>query len=194
MSTTSHKAHILVIIGSTRQNRFGETVAKWFMTRAEERTDMTFAVADLRDWKLQYYDRPLPATRGDYDEEAQRWAAVVGPADGFVIVTPEYSHGYPAVLKSALDAIYHEWVRKPVAFVGFGGWSGGTRAVEQLREVAIELQMAPIRASVVLQFAQRLFVDGTLQNPDLINSAAGLLLDDLAWWAAALRAARAATP
>ncbi len=194
MATTSEKPHILVIIGSTRQNRFAETVAKWFMSRAEERTDMTFAVADLRDWKLQYYDRPLPATRGGYDEEALRWAAVVGPADGFVIVTPEYSHGYPAVLKSALDAIYHEWVRKPVAFVGFGGWSGGTRAVEQLREVAIELQMAPIRSSVVLQFAPRLFVDGALQNPDMFDAAAGLLLDDLAWWATTLRTARAATP
>lgn len=193
MPSTSDKLHILVIIGSTRQNRFGETVAKWFMTRAAERTDMTFEVADLRDWKLQYYDRPLPATRGDYDEEAQRWAAVVGPADGFIVVTPEYSHGYPAVLKSALDAIYQEWVRKPIAFVGFGGWSGGTRAVEQLRQVAIELQMAPIRASVVLQFGPRLFVDGVLQNPDPFNTAAGLLLDDLAWWAAALRTARAAT-
>jgi NAD(P)H-dependent FMN reductase len=194
MATISDKPQILVIIGSTRQNRFAETVANWFMSRAEARTDMTFAVADLRDWKLEYYDRPLPATRGDYDDEAQRWAAVVGPADGFVIVTPEYSHGYPAVLKSALDAIYHEWIRKPVAFVGFGGWSGGTRAVEQLREVAIELQMAPIRASVVLQFAPRLFVDGTLQNPDMFNAAAGLLLDDLAWWTEALRTARAATP
>jgi NAD(P)H-dependent FMN reductase len=194
MSITSDNPRILVIIGSTRQNRFGETVATWFMTRAAERTDMTFTVVDLRDWKLQYYDRPLPATRGEYDEEAQRWAAVVGAADGFVIVTPEYSHGYPAVLKSALDAVYHEWVRKPVAFVSFGGWSGGTRAVEQLRQVAIELQMAPIRASVVFQFAQRLFVEGTLQNPDLFDSAAGLLLDDLAWWSAALRTARAATP
>jgi NAD(P)H-dependent FMN reductase len=194
MSIASDNPRILVIIGSTRQNRFGETVATWFMTRAAERTDMTFTVVDLRDWKLQYYDRPLPATRGEYDEEAQRWAAVVGAADGFVIVTPEYSHGYPAVLKSALDAVYHEWVRKPVAFVSFGGWSGGTRAVEQLRQVAIELQMAPIRASVVFQFAQRLFVEGTLQNPDLFDSAAGLLLDDLAWWSAALRTARAATP
>jgi NAD(P)H-dependent FMN reductase len=193
MATTPDAPRILVIIGSTRQNRFGETVATWFMSRAEERTDLTFSVVDLRDWKLQYYDRPLPATRGEYDEEAQRWAAVVGPADGFVIVTPEYSHGYPAVLKSALDAVYNEWVRKPVAFVSFGGWSGGARAVEQLRQVAIELQMAPIRASVVMQFAQRLFVDGALQNPDLFNTAAGMLLDDLAWWANALRAARATT-
>lgn len=194
MTTTDDRAHILVIIGSTRQNRFAPTVGKWFMSRADERSDMTFTVADLRDWMLHYYDRPLPASRAQYDEESQRWADVVGPADGFVIITPEYNHGYPAILKSALDAVYHEWVRKPVAFVSFGGWSGGVRAVEQLRQVAVELQMAPIRTSVVIQFAQRLFdAAGVLQNPDMLNAVATALLDDLAWWAHALRTARTAT-
>ena len=120
MTAAPESPNILVIIGSTRQNRFGETVARWFMTRTEERTDLSFELVDLRDWKFQYYDRPLPASRGEYDEEAQRWAQVVGHADGFVIVTPEYNYGYPAVLKSALDAIYHEWNRKPVAFVSYG--------------------------------------------------------------------------
>ena len=155
---------------------------------------MTVELADLRDWMFQYYDRPLPATVAEYDEQAQRWAEVVGRADGFVIVTPEYNHGYPAVLKSALDAVYREWNRKPVAFVSYGGWSAGTRGVQQLRQIAIELQMAPIRASVAMQFAQRLFdAEGTLQNPDLFNTAATALLDDLSWWAHALRAARLAT-
>jgi NAD(P)H-dependent FMN reductase len=148
---------------------------------------------DLRDWMFQYYDRPLPSTRGDYDEESQRWGDLVGSADGFVIITPEYNHGYPAILKSALDAVYHEWVRKPVAFVSFGGWSGGVRAVEQLRQVAVELQMAPTRASVVIQFAPRVFdADGNLRDPDMLNNAAAALLDDLAWWAYALRTARTA--
>jgi NAD(P)H-dependent FMN reductase len=194
MAATSDTPHILVIIGSTRHNRFGETVARWFMGRTAERTDLTFELVDLRDWMFPYYDRPLPATVAEYDEEAQRWAQIVGPADGFVIVTPEYNHGYAAVLKSALDAVYREWIRKPVAFVSYGGWSGGTRAVEQLREVAIELQMAPIRASVVIQFAQRVFdTDGNPSNPEMFNNAANGLLDDLSWWADALRQARAAT-
>jgi NAD(P)H-dependent FMN reductase len=185
---------IVVILGSTRQNRFGETVARWFMSRTEERSDLTFQFVDLSDWRLPYYDRPLPATRGEYDETALRWAEIVGPADGFIVITPEYSHGYPAVLKSALDAVYQEWVRKPIGFVGYGGWSGGTRSVEQLRSVAIELQMAPIRASVVLQFAPRLFdAEGNLQNPDMLNTAATMLFDDLAWWAKALREARVAS-
>jgi NAD(P)H-dependent FMN reductase len=186
--------HIVVILGSTRQGRFGETVARWFMTRTEERTDLTFQLVDLRDWQLPYYDRPLPATRGEYDEPALRWAEVVGPADGFIVITPEYTHGYPAVLKSALDAVYQEWVRKPIAFVSYGGWSGGTRAVEQLRSVAIELQMAPIRPSVVLQLAPRLFdAEGNLHDPTLLNTNSTMLLDDLAWWAHALRQARAAS-
>ncbi len=161
------------------------------MSHAEERADLMFTVVDLRDWMFPYYDRPRPASTGEYDDEGRRWAEVIGPADGFVIVTPEYNYGYPAILKSALDAVYREWNRKPVAFVSYGGWSAGTRAVQQLRQVAIELQMAPIRASVAIQFAQRQFdADGILQNPDLLNRAAATLFDDLSWWARALRQAR----
>ncbi len=194
MAMTPSVPHILVIIGSTREGRFGDRVAKWFMSRTEERTDMTFSLVDLRDWVFPYYDRPLPATVSEYDEQAQRWADVVGPADGFVIITQEYNHGYTAVLKSALDAVYREWIRKPIAFVSYGGWSGGVRAVEQLRQVAIELQMAPIRAMVVMQFGPRLFdAEGSLHNPEMFNNAANLLFDDLSWWAHALRAARLAT-
>ncbi len=194
METTPDAPHILVILGSTREGRFGDRVAKWFMSRTQDRTDLTFTFVDLRDWVFPYYDRPLPATVSEYDEQARRWADVVGPADGFVVITQEYNHGYTAVLKSALDAIYREWVRKPIAFVSYGGWSGGVRAVEQLRQVAVELQMAPTRATVVMQFGPRLFdAEDNLQNPDLFNNAATLLFDDLAWWTYALRAARSAT-
>jgi NAD(P)H-dependent FMN reductase len=194
MATTDDKPHILVIVGSTRDGRFGDTVGRWFMRRADVRADLTFELVDLRDWIFEYYDRPLPATVSEYDERAQRWAEIIGPADGFVIVTPEYNHGYPAVLKSALDAVYREWNRKPIAFVSYGGWSAGTRAMQQLRQVAIELQMAPIRASVSIQFAQRVFgPDGNPQNPELFDKAAAILLDDLSWWAHALRHARLAT-
>jgi NAD(P)H-dependent FMN reductase len=194
MTAAPDRPHIAVILGSTRGNRYGETVARWFMSRTAERLDLTFQFVDLRDWIFPYYDRPLPSTMAEYDEAALRWAEIIGPADGFVIITPEYNHGYPAVLKSALDAVYREWVRKPVAFVSYGGWSAGTRAVEQLRTVAIELQMAPIRAAVALQFTQRLFdADGNLLSPDMLNTAAAGLLDDLAWWAQALRAARVPT-
>jgi NAD(P)H-dependent FMN reductase len=188
------RPRILVILGSTRQGRFGETVARWLFPIVESREDLTAELVDLRDWKLPYYDRPNVAAASEYDDEQCRaWAEVVGRADGFLVITPEYNFGYPAVLKSALDAIYKEWNRKPVAFASYGGWSGGTRAVEQLRSVAVELQMVPVRGSLVLQFAPRLFdEDGTPKNPDLYNAAATRMLDDLAWWAMALKTAREA--
>jgi NAD(P)H-dependent FMN reductase len=188
------RPRILVILGSTRQGRFGETVARWLFPIVESREDLTAELVDLRDWKLPYYDRPNVAAASEYDDEQCRaWAEVVGRADGFLVITPEYNFGYPAVLKSALDAVYKEWNRKPVAFASYGGWSGGTRAVEQLRSVAVELQMVPVRGSLVLQFAPRLFdEEGNLKNPDFYNAAATRMLNDLAWWAVTLKIAREA--
>jgi NAD(P)H-dependent FMN reductase len=186
--------HILVIESSTRVARFADTVARWLMPIVEARPDLTAELADLRRWQFSYYDRAKSAsmtTSEDYEADVRPWAEVVGRADGYIVITPEYNHGYPAVLKSALDALYTEWVRKPIAFVSYGGWSGGVRAVEQLRLVAIELQMAPVRGSVVLQFAPRLFdAEGRIQNSEFFHSAATRMLDDLLWWTVALKAAR----
>lgn len=187
--------HILVILGSSREHRFGGTVAQWFMRQTELRTDVTFELADLRDWQHSYFNRAKPAATSDYedDAEARRWAEVVGRADGFVVVSPEYNYGYPAVLKSALDSVYREWNHKPIAFVTYGGWDGGVRAMQQLREVSVELQMAPVRTSVVLQFGPRLFnAEGELKDPEMLERQASRMLDDLAWWTYALRAARQA--
>ena len=163
------------------------------MRQTEQRTDMTFELVDLRDWQHRYYNRMKPAAASDYedDEEAKRWASVVGRADGFVVVSPEYNYGYPAVLKSALDSVYREWNRKPIAFVTYGGWDGGVRAMQQLREVSVELQMAPVRTSVILQFGPRLFnAEGELKDPEMLERQASRMLDDLAWWTFALRSAR----
>ena len=114
-------------------------------------------------------------------------------ADGYVLVTPEYNFGPPAVLKNALDHVYDPWNNKPVAFVGYGGTGGGVRAVQQLRLSVIELQMAPIRDSLVLPFARRLFAaeDGRILD-DAYEPRAQRLLDQLVWWAVTLKAARAA--
>ena len=163
------------------------------MRQTELRTDLTFELADLREWQFHYFNRTKPAASSDYedDAEAKRWSEVVGRADGFVIISPEYNYGYPAVLKSALDSVYKEWNRKPVSFVTYGGWSGGVRAMQQLREVAVELQLAPVRTSVVMQFGPRLFnAEGELKEPQMLEHQVTRLLDDLAWWAYALRAAR----
>jgi len=186
--------HILTILASTRQERFGDTVAHWIFPLMERRDDLTTELVDLRDWRLPYYDWPTSAshlTLADYPADIQPWVRCVGAADGFLIITPEYNHGYPAVLKSALDAAYDEWNRKPVAFVSYGGDAGGSRAVGQLRQVAVELQLAPIRGAVTFPFARRAFnADGVPTDADFYHAAAVRMLDDLVWWAQALKQAR----
>lgn len=189
------RPHILLILGSTREGRFSEVIGRWLLPIMQAREDLTVELVDLRDWKLPYYDRPSVAAQSDYaeDELCLRWADVVAGGDAYVIISPEYNYGYPAVLKSALDAVYKEWNRKPVAFVGYGGWSGGSRGVQQLRLVAIELQMVPVRGTVVLQFARRMFDEsGQPKDADFYGAAATRMIDDLAWYASALKAAREA--
>lgn len=182
---------IQIILGSTREGRFGYRVANWFYKIAAAREDLTAELIDLRDWQLPFFNEARPPASGHYAAEAQAWAEKVAQGDGFVIITPEYNYGYPAVLKNALDHIYHEWNNKPVAFVGYGGSAGGSRAVQQLREVAIELQMAPIRAGIVMPFARRLFNEDGAIKDESYEGRANALLDQLLWWARALKAARA---
>jgi NAD(P)H-dependent FMN reductase len=120
-----------------------------------------------------------------------RWAETVEAADGFVLITPEYNHGYPAALKNALDLVYAEWGRKPVAFVSYGGPAGGVRAVQQLREVVIELDLVPLRRQVAIPRVHTALREDGPDDPRHA-SAAERLLDDLAWWARALAGARIA--
>ena len=192
------KLKILVVIGSTREGRFGEKPARWicdFLNR-DERFDAE--LVDLREWPLPFFDQPISPMRvsdGDYKNAvANEWAKKVGGADGFVFSASEYNHGYTAVLKNALDWLGVEWKRKPVTFVGYGN-AGGARAVEQLRQVAIELQMAPIKCAVHLPIPIYLAVRELPLPIDPAHFAAGepaatAMRDDLAWWGAALREAR----
>jgi NAD(P)H-dependent FMN reductase len=141
---------IHVIIGSTRQNRFSEKPARYLFDELSKREGIRSELVDLRDWPLPFYDEPIsPASnKGSYSHElGKKWAAKVGEADGYIIVTPEYNHGYPAVLKNALDWVFPEWNNKPVGFVSYGN-VGGARAIEQLRQVVIELHMVPMRNAI----------------------------------------------
>jgi len=184
-----------IIIGSTREGRFGDKPAAWIHTLARQRSDLQFELIDLRDHPLPFFDEALPLTWAPAKHSAaQAWAAKVASLDGFIVVTPEYNHGPSAVLKNALDYAYAEFNRKPIAFVGYGG-VGAARAIEQLRLNAVELQMAPIRNAVHIGMVEFM---GILQQgkhfddyPHLAQSANGLL-DDLAWWAASLKNARSA--
>jgi NAD(P)H-dependent FMN reductase len=134
-----------------RQGRFGEHVARWFLQHAQARPDLDVELVDLRDWPLPFFDQQMPPMMGGYSDAAQqRWAQQVARADGYVLITPEYNHGYPAVLKNALDHVFAEWNGKPVGFVGYGGPGAGLRAVEQLRQVVVELEMVPMRQQVAI--------------------------------------------
>ena len=183
--------HVHVILGSTRDGRLGEPVARWFQAIAEQRDDLRAEVVDLRDWDLPFLSTPVPpAMAPPSDPLTQRWEAKVAEADAYVLVTPEYNHGYPAALKNALDHVFQPWHRKPVAFVSYGGPGGGLRAVEQLRQVVVELEMAPLRHQVSIPRAYMAFdEEGRLRDPWHADDAERLL-DDLVWWAHALKTAR----
>lgn len=187
---------ISVIISSTREGRFGDQPANWFHSRLAKRSDVTAKLLDLRDFPMPFFDQKMtPAWPGRppfTNEVVQRWTAEISSSDGFVIVTAEYNYGPPAVLKNAIDWVSPEWHRKPIGFVSYGT-AAGTRSVQQLREAAIELQMAPIRSAVHLprETLMAYFSGGDVAAA-LANSDADAtkLIDDLLWWTGALKVAR----
>jgi NAD(P)H-dependent FMN reductase len=187
---------ISVIVGSTRQGRFSEKPAQWILQQLKKREGVDARLLDLRDFPMPFFDQPVPPSapgRAPYgNESVKRWTAAIGESDGFVFVTSEYNYGPPAVLKNAIDWVYPEWNRKAAAFVSYGAVSGA-RSVQQLRETAIELQLAPVRSSVHIPVAtlwahfQGGDVDAGLAEQE---GRAGVMIDDLLWWTAALKAAR----
>jgi NAD(P)H-dependent FMN reductase len=187
---------IQVIMGSTRKGRFSERVAAWVVQYLSAHTSFDVEVVDLRNYPLPFFDQAPPAfTLRDYpNSDVARLGRKLDQADGFVVLTAEYNHGYPAVLKNAMDHTFVEWRRKPIAFVGWGN-VGGARAIEQLRQVAVEFEMAPLRHAVhilpdILRPARE------LEDPSDISVFAPLepklevLARDLQWWTVALATAR----
>jgi NAD(P)H-dependent FMN reductase len=187
------KPKIAIIISTTRAARFGHKPAEWLHDIASKREHLDLEIIDLRDFPMPFFDEVASnAWAPTQNEVAQRWQKKVAEFDGYVIVTAEYNRGVPAVLKNALDYAYPEWNRKAVAFVGYGA-VGGARAVEQLRLIAIELQMAPIRTGVHIQGADFMAVwrqGKPISELDYLKSNAEAMLDELVWWTNALRAAR----
>jgi NAD(P)H-dependent FMN reductase len=184
---------IKVILGSTRQQRFGEQPAKWIFEKAKVK-GFDIELLDLRDYPMQFFDEPISPSmsKEPYTNPiVAKWTAKISEADGFIMTVAEYNHGYAAVLKNAIDYVGKEWNKKPVAFIGYGS-VGGARAIEQLREVAVETQMMPIRNSVhMTNFWGMLDANGAM-NFSSFEGAGDALLDQLTWWANALKTARAA--
>jgi len=187
-----------VILGSTRKVRRGERVAKWLMGQLALVKNVEFQLLDLRDYPLPFYaedSSPDSLENGYSDPVATKWAAKIGEMDGFILIVSEYNHGPTAVLKNALDYVYKEWNRKPVAFVGYAtGASGAMRAVEQLRSIVSELQMAPVQAAVHMSgVLSTLDEEGNLLKGHY-NERVVTVMEELLWWADALKIAREKTP
>ncbi len=193
MPPMNEPVKIGIILGSTRAARFADRPAAWLLELAQGREDVVFEIVDLRDYPLPFFDEAKsPMREPSKHEVAIRWGRKMAELDGFVFVTGEYNHGIPASLKNALDYLYAEWNRKPAAFVAYGG-AGGARAIEQLRLILVELQVAPSRFAVHLTGPDYLGVllhgKSFSDFPHLAHTA-NLMLDDLLWWTRTLRAGR----
>lgn len=193
-----NKPKIAVIIGSTRKTRFADKPAAWLMEQVNKRDDMEFELVDLRDFDLPFFDEMasnlwMPSA----DPKAVAWQNKVGEFDGYIVLTAEYNHSIPGVLKNALDQAYKEWNHKPMAAVGYGG-VGAARAIEHLRGIAVELMMVPTRNAVHLGGGEFMKVSPLGANGDMsevdavLQPSLNALLDELLWWSKATMAARAA--
>ncbi len=188
--------NIGLIIGSTRPNRFADAPAQWLIDGAARRKDFRLEKLDLREANLPFLAEPVPPalTNGVFvSPAAEAWRRRLGACDGFIATVAEYNHGPTAVLKNAFDSAFLEWQRKPIAFVGYGG-VGGARAIENLRGIVVNLQMAPIRAEVNIAMEPFLGVltqGKSLDDYDYLAKTRSDMFDDLAWWAGTLSRARA---
>ncbi|MGW7264448.1 NADPH-dependent FMN reductase [Streptomyces sp. NPDC054842] len=181
-----------IILGSTRPGRNGEAVARWVLDVASKRSDAEFELVDLLDYKLPHLDEALPPSMGQYAQpHTQEWARKIASFDGFIIVTPEYNHSTSGVLKNAIDYLFAEWNNKAVGFVSYGAM-GGARAVEHLRLIVGELQMADVRAQVGLSLFHDFENFSVLKPGDHQVEALNATLDQVLAWSRALAPLRAA--
>lgn len=181
---------LAIIVGSTRPGRVGEAVGRWVYEVAKRRGDAEFELVDLEDFNLPLLDEPIPPSQGKYSKpHTLTWAEKVKSFDGYVFVTPEYNHGTSAALKNAIDFVYAEWNNKAAGFVGYGS-AGGVRAVEQLRLVMAEVQVATVRNQVALSLFTD-FENYTTFKPDPRHEKSlNGVLDQLIAWGGALKTLR----
>lgn len=187
--------NVKIILGSTRQNRFSEKPGHWILGVLGKTEGVKAELLDLRDYPMPFFDEaetPSYKSKPYPDPTVVKWTAKIADADAFIIIAPEYNHGYPAVLKNALDYVYQEWNNKPVGFITYGS-AMGARSVEQLREVAVELQMAPIRNAIHMPYDTVMAIGkGTSEEEAFApyaERAAGLVTQ-LLNWASALKGMR----
>lgn len=179
-----------IILGSTRPGRNGEAVAKWVYEIAKSREDAEFELIDLKEFDLPLLDEPMPPMYGQYSKDhTKKWSFKISSLDAFVFVTPEYNHATSGALKNALDYLYKEWNNKAAGFVAYGSFLGA-RAVENLRLICAELQMATVRAQVGLS----LFTDfenfSQFKPSSHHEKSVHTMLEQLINWGTALKSIR----
>jgi NAD(P)H-dependent FMN reductase len=191
---------LLIIVGSTRLGRAADLVVPWIVKKATEHDAFDVEVADLRDWPLPVFAEHAGSI-GDINDPTysdplvKAWNNKVKSSDAFIVVTPEYNHSIPGVLKNAIDTVWLSFGfrNKPVAAVGYsGGVGAGIRAIEHLAHVFIEAEAVPLRNTVVFPEVKKAFDEAGEPTSPMTQVAADIMLDDLAWWSAALDKARAA--
>ena len=195
MTTPGSKVRIGLILASVRKGRRGENYAKWIQELLTARPELEVELLDLRQYLLPpyEYEQMPPAIETKYEDPVARaWSERIHGLDGYVIVTPEYNHGYPGQLKNAIDHVHMGWWYKPIAFVSYGGNASGSRAVEQLRSVLIETRMVPVRGEVNIRLiGLQTDESGRPTDPYYAKSATAMI-DQLLWWTRATKVARAA--
>lgn len=176
------KPILQIIVASTRPGRVGLPVAEWFRDRAVRHDGFEVELIDLAEVDLPFFNEPHhPRLRQYVHAHTKEWSATIERGDAYVFVTPEYNHGYNAVLKNAIDYLHQEWADKPVGFVGYGGVSAGTRAIQMLKPVVTALRMMPVVEAVTIPFVARFFDDeGRLRPNEVMNGAADAMLAELA--------------
>ena len=188
-----------VIIGSTRSGRNADPVCSWLLPVTQSHGAFEVEILDLRDWPLPFFQETI-ATVGDFNDPAysdpivKRWNDKIKEADAYIIVTPEYNHSIPGVLKNALDTVFfsYSFRHRPVAFVGYSlGATAGARAIEHLALIMVEFEAVPVRTPTLIPFVTNAFdAEGQPTSPT-VNVGLTVMLDDLAWLAKTLKTARA---
>jgi NAD(P)H-dependent FMN reductase len=188
-------SRLAVIIASNRPGRVAVPVAEWFSEVARQHGGFEVDVVDLAELGLPFMDEPNhPRLRRYEHDHTRTWSARIEAADAFVVVTPEYNYGMPAILKNALDYLHHEWAYKPVAFVSYGGVSAGTRSVQMAKQVVSTLRMFPLPEAVAIPFVQQFLDDESRLVPnEVMEGAAKAVLDELVRVEQALRPLRQAS-
>lgn len=181
-----------VVITSTRPNRVGLPVGRWFAEKAKQHAKFEVQVVDLKEVALPPLDEPNHPMKRQYQHEhTKAWSRTVSSLDAFVFVTPEYNYSLPPALVNALDYLFFEWNYKPAGFVSYGGVSGGTRSVQMSKQVMTALKMMPIPEGVFIPFVAKLIdAEGTFNPGTTQDEAVTRMLDELLRWAEALKSLR----